>query len=99
MGNKRKGRYLGLCLFPAWVDTGIVTEMGNAECRIGPLFYPVWGKGWLESEYIEFEMIVRHPCGDLAVDYIPRLDLKFRSPKHMSSIKTNRIDVKVKCID
>ena len=40
----------------------------------------------MRFEYIEFEMIVRHP-------------FKFRSPKHLHGIKTNRADVKVECTD
>lgn len=53
----------------------------------------------LKFEYIEFEMIVGHPHGELAVEYIPWLGFRFRSPKHMSSITTNKADVKVACID
>lgn len=44
----------------------------------------------MKFEYIEFEMIVGHPHGELAVEYIPRLGFRFRSPKHMSSITTNK---------
>ena len=50
--------------------------------------------GGLRFEYAEVEMIVTHPCGELAVDCVPRLDFKFRSPEHMNSIKTNRADLK-----
>lgn len=53
----------------------------------------------MKFEYIEFEMIVGHPHGELAVEYIPWLGFRFRSPKHMSSITTNKADVKVECID
>lgn len=60
-------------------------------------FVPLGEGGGLRCEFAEFEMIVRHPCGErhprgeLALDYIPRLDFKFRSLKHRTGIKTKKM--------
>lgn len=55
---------------------------------------PYFGeRGGLRFEYIEFDMIVRCLYGELTVEYNPKLDFKFRSPKHTNGIKTNRASV------